>query len=147
MGRPDEVEPVFERIRARGVVRFDRKAGRRRAGGRCNVDGDGGFGEILPEDGSKEGRVVRPIRGDSQREASDEVRTVDGIPRLQGDRNVHPTMAARFDVFRLPAIVCLFCLFDRLVCMFLCGLYTLSVKLADIAPPSDRGQTTGSRGA
>jgi hypothetical protein len=100
MGRPDEVEPVFERIRARGVVRFDRKAGRRRAGGRCNVDGDGGFGEILPEDGSKEGRVVGPIRGDSQREASDEVRTVDGIPRLQGDRNVHPTMAARFDVFR-----------------------------------------------
>jgi hypothetical protein len=64
------------------------------------VDGDSGFGEILLEDGSKEGRVVRLIRGDSQREALDEVRTVNGIPRLQGDRNVHPTMAARFDVFR-----------------------------------------------
>src|ERR1700712_5562091 len=64
------------------------------------MDGDGGFGEILLEDGSTEGRVVRPVRGDSQREATDEVRTVDGIPRLQGDRNVHPTMAANFDVFR-----------------------------------------------
>jgi hypothetical protein len=31
----------------------------------------------------------------------DEVCTVDGIPRLQVDRNVHPTIAARFDVFRL----------------------------------------------
>jgi hypothetical protein len=49
------VEPVFERIRARGVIRFDRKAGRRRAGGRYNVDSDGRFSEILPEDGSKEG--------------------------------------------------------------------------------------------
>jgi hypothetical protein len=76
------VEPVFEGIRARGVIRFDRKAGRRRAGGRCNVDSDGRFGEILPEDSSKEGQVVRPIRGDSQQEASDEVCTIDGIPRL-----------------------------------------------------------------
>jgi hypothetical protein len=55
------VEPVFERIRARGVIRFDRKAGRRRAGRRCNVDSNSRFSEILLEDGSKEGRVVRPI--------------------------------------------------------------------------------------
>lgn len=64
------------------------------------MDGDGGFSEILPEDGSTEGRVIRPVRGDSQREATDEVRTVDSIPRLQGDRNVHPTIAASFNVFR-----------------------------------------------
>jgi hypothetical protein len=31
----------------------------------------------------------------------DEVCTIDSILRLQVDRNVHPTIAARFDVFRL----------------------------------------------
>jgi hypothetical protein len=30
------------------------------------MDGDGGFSEILLKDSSMEGRVVRPVRGDSQ---------------------------------------------------------------------------------
>jgi hypothetical protein len=55
----------------------------------------------LLEDSSKEGRVVRLIQGDLQQEASDEVRTVNSILRLQVNRNVHPTIAARFNVFRL----------------------------------------------
>ena len=95
------MEPIFEGVRTRGVIGFDREAGGRRTGRRCDVDGDRWFGEILLEDSSTEGGVVCPIRGGPQREAADEVRTIDGILRLQGDRNVHPTIAACFNVFCL----------------------------------------------